>query len=283
MFFGNDTRGNEISLCPKPHVRKPPNYIIILCNQAIGLFNGGNWWRRYYSSMLPCLIHLVFLVFCSCFVTHAIHNFHLDGWCNFASKTHVQVLMHSSWLLLLRPFFSWIIGTLPCYHLQFKPINFTPYHLQKSDPPSITTTLVLCEEHAICNYGMDTSSSRFSNFHNKHFISSPSFLNHNSWCSPCLWLWKPHLSPSCWSQKNTLTTSFTWMFIRLHHHSKLTPPKHAPYHFEKAQILFTTNLSHVSKPMNWCFYPSTLQPGEITTVKTMGQFLCSTFLVLVSK
>jgi len=105
MFFGNDTRGNEISLCPKPHVRKPPNYIIILCNQAIGLFNGGNWWRRYYNSMLPCLIHLVFLVFCSCFVTHAIHNLHLDGWCNFASNpctsSYAFFLLATTWTFSL--------------------------------------------------------------------------------------------------------------------------------------------------------------------------------------
>jgi hypothetical protein len=74
------------------------------------------------------------------------------------------------------------------------------------------------------------------------------------------------------------------MFTRLHRQSKLTPPKHAPYHFENAQCLFPTiNLSHVSKPMSWCSYPSTLQLGEIATVITMGQFICSTFLALVPK
>jgi hypothetical protein len=64
----------------------------------------------------------------------------------------------------------------------------------------------------------------------------------------------------------------------------LTPLIHAPYHFENAQCLFpTTNISHISKPMSWCSYPFTLQPSDIATVLTMGQFICSIFLTLVLK
>ncbi len=162
---------------------------------------------------------------------------------------------------------------------KFYAISLAKVIPRASQPPM---SFVKNMQYATMGWTPQAQDSR--TFYNKHFVSSPSFINHNSWCSPCLWLWKPPPSRSWRSRKNTLATSFAQMFTRLHHHSKLTPLIHAPYHFENAQCLFpTTNISHISKPMSWCSYPFTLQPSDIATVLTMGQFICSIFLTLVLK
>ncbi len=137
--------------------------------------------------------------------------------------------------------------------------NFYTISLAKVIPGTSQPPLSFAKNMQYATMGWTFQVPNYRAFYNKHFVSSPSFLNHNSWCFPCLWLWKPPPWPSWQSRKNTLATSFTRMFTRLHCHSKLTPSKHAPYHLENAQCLFPiTYLSHISKPMSWCSYPSTL-------------------------